>query len=71
MEGDDDEEEDGHELQGLEWPESTPTMRRALRCARDGADAADLVAKLTWKRRRRTRETLGDARDTEAGAYKG
>ena len=71
MEGDDDEEDEGHARQGWEWLKSTSATRRALRCAWDGADAVDLVAKLTWKWRQRTRETLGDAGDTETGAYKG
>ena len=71
VEGDDDEEEEGHDRQGWEWPESTPATRRAPRCARDGAEAVDLVAKLTWKRRRRTRETLGEAGDKEWGLKRG
>ena len=51
VEGDDDEEEEGHDLRGWGWPESTPATRCALRCARDGAVAVDLVVLLTWRRR--------------------
>ena len=67
VEGDDDEGDEGHDRQGWEWPESTPAMRRALRCARDGADAVDLVAKLTWRRRREEEGNPRGCVDTERG----
>ena len=51
--------------------QSTPASRCALRCARDGAEAVDLVAKLTRKRRRRTKETLGEAGDKDWGLKRG
>ena len=67
----DDGEEEGHARRGRCRRRARRQQGRALRCARDGAVVVDLVAKLTRKRQRRTRETLGDAGDTETGAYKG